>query len=111
MNRSRTLCLSVAMLGLSVGAALAQSTASDPAAKPGKAAPNTVGPATTGKMGGANDMSATPSTAAMRLSPKDARTMKTCRAMAPDAMMADARCKAFMARHPQTMNSGGATPK
>jgi|GEM_PF-1882293 len=110
MNRSRTLCLCLALLGLSAGAALAQSTASDPAAEPGKAAPDTVRPATTGKMAGSDDTGATANTAAMKLSPNDARTMKACRAMAPDAMMADTRCKAFMAKHPQTMNSGEATP-
>lgn len=110
MNRSHTLALSLAVLGLCAGAALAQSTASDPAAEPNKAAPNTVAPASPGAMAGPTGARANPTSAPMKLSPADSQTMKACRAMAPDAMMADTRCKAFMTKHPQAMNSGAATP-
>jgi len=111
MTTTGTLCIALVAFGLAGGGALAQSTASDPAAEPGKAAPNTLGNTTPGKMQGSTDMSATPNIGAMKMSPKDAQTMKSCRAMAPDAMMADARCKAFMAKHPQAMNSGAPTPE
>ncbi|MDQ2860549.1 MAG: hypothetical protein M3T55_07475 [Pseudomonadota bacterium] len=107
MTRLRTFCVALAAIGLAGGAAVAQSTVSDPAAQPNKSNPDITGNAAAASMGNSNDMSATPNKPAMKMSPMDTKTMNSCQAMSHDAMMADTKCKALMASHPDMMNSDG----
>ena len=88
MRHFKTFVAGLAAIALTAGAAVAQ----DSTSKDNMSA----GAASSDSMSSGSKMSKT-----------DMATMKTCQGMAHDAMMADAKCKAFMAKHPDMFNADG----
>ena len=91
MIRLTSMAGGVLALALTSGAAFAQS--------------NTGGSGPMGAMGGMN--SGAMSSGTMHMSKTSMRTMKVCMAMTHDNMMKNMKCKRFMAKHSEMMNSDG----
>ncbi len=79
----KTLAVAVSALALTSGAAFAQSSMSS------------------GAMSSGDKMSS------MKMSKSMMKTQKMCAGMTKDAMMANDKCKAMAAAHPEMMNSDG----
>lgn len=94
MRHIKTLVAGLAAMALTAGAAVAQDSTSQDNMSAGSASSGAMSK---------DSMSS----GSMKMSKSDMATMKTCQGMAHDAMMANAKCKAFMAKHPDMFNSDG----
>lgn len=94
MRHIKTLVVGLAAMALTAGAAVAQDSTSKDNMSAGTASSDSMSK---------DSMSS----GSMKMSKGDMAMMKTCQGMAHDAMMADAKCKGFMAKHPDMFNPDG----
>ncbi len=93
MRHFKTFVAGLAAIALTAGAAVAQDSTSKDNMSAGAAS--------------SDSMSKDSMSSGSKMSKTDMATMKTCQGMAHDAMVADAKCKAFMAKHPDMFNADG----
>ena len=101
MRPIRVLVAGLAAMALTAGAAVAQDNSTS------KENTSAASKDTTSAASAAGDTTSKDSSASMNMSKTDAATAKSCQAMPHDAMMKDAKCKAFMAKHSDMFNADG----